>query len=842
MGLFTIFASAQTPKYKASVCHTDGTKESVYTNVIDSITFSDTASGFYEQNIWVNGVAYSSAVENIDSVSLKGSIIEYTILEEAIEDIVGGIVTSDGTYCLLQRNDSTEGYACYIGENESGELPMIVEMDTLGIIRSIFCNETIYDFVFHENTFDIIVTSDNETNTIANISYDIFNQNQKSRAQRRAVSISNEIDGWAEMANKINAVASIGQIASNPKALSSKIGILTMLGGMSDNKYVRRSAIAVDLVMSLKNGGVLGLVSGLFQAGREVLTEYWFGDVKLTTIGAEHITDTKYRVRCSVTNLSNIPFPGMFTKLTMTLKQNSIISSITGEMEQDSKYITNDNVYDFVFDGLELGKQYSFQPRLYRTWFENHSAAENMSVGSILSNPGAVGVVSVERQSECYMYGEIGTFATNSSETESIETKKTEATRGHVNFTIEVKGKGYAAPNNDKETLGQGSLGVYIKNGDEYKHYPATSINGNNFTAELSFEESIYTMDNADYSTFISTKKIEIGSYVMAYRQSDQYDYENVYYYSEPQEYELVYDEKPRAITGDKISEEQTSAVVKCKYEDYVFWDAICGIEYVHDGSMPQYKINSPADENAISITLTGLTPNTTYQYRAYFEVKGKKEYGEYKSFKTKGNNLCPDENHPHMIDLGLSVKWSCCNVGAPNPEGNGGYYSWGETSEKSDYSSTSYTLWNDLNGNGTWDVGKDNCETIDIGKDIAGSSYDVATVLMGSQWRMPTKEQCEELKNNCKSYMTTVNGKYGRIFIGEKGRIFLPAAGLKETGYDNEMGFYWTSTMGEDSGWGNTYNSIACEFYFGYGGVFISDNSAFRNIYNGLTVRAIAK
>ena len=45
----------------------------------------------------------------------------------------------------------------------------------------------------------------------------------------------------------------------------------------------------------------------------------------------------------------------------------------------------------------------------------------------------------------------------------------------------------------------------------------------------------------------------------------------------------------------------------------------------------------------------------------------------------------CPDNHHPHMIDLGLpsGTKWACCNVGANEPEANGDYYAWGETEEK---------------------------------------------------------------------------------------------------------------------------------------------------------------
>ena len=88
----------------------------------------------------------------------------------------------------------------------------------------------------------------------------------------------------------------------------------------------------------------------------------------------------------------------------------------------------------------------------------------------------------------------------------------------------------------------------------------------------------------------------------------------------------------------------------------------------------------------------------------------------------------CPDSNHPHAIDLGLpsGTKWACCNVDAKIPEGYGGYYAWGETSEKSLYSWRTYT----------YGTGYENCT--DIGKDIAGTNYDVAHVRMGGRGECP--------------------------------------------------------------------------------------------------------
>ena len=45
----------------------------------------------------------------------------------------------------------------------------------------------------------------------------------------------------------------------------------------------------------------------------------------------------------------------------------------------------------------------------------------------------------------------------------------------------------------------------------------------------------------------------------------------------------------------------------------------------------------------------------------------------------------CPDDRHPHMIDLGLpsGTLWSCCNEGAHTPADYGDHYAWGETKTK---------------------------------------------------------------------------------------------------------------------------------------------------------------
>ena len=166
----------------------------------------------------------------------------------------------------------------------------------------------------------------------------------------------------------------------------------------------------------------------------------------------------------------------------------------------------------------------------------------------------------------------------------------------------------------------------------------------------------------------------------------------------------------------------------------------------------------------------------------------------------------CPDNHHPHMIDLGLpsGTKWACCNVGASAPEGYGGYYAWGETEEKIEYYEGSYKYYQ----NGTY---------VDIGSDIAGTQYDVAHVKWGGSWVMPSNEQQNELRNNCAYEWTTLNGVNGGKFTSmiNKASIFLPAAGCRRNDdlYNaGSFGGYESSTQDLDYSGG----AYGCAFVLG--------------------------
>lgn len=163
---------------------------------------------------------------------------------------------------------------------------------------------------------------------------------------------------------------------------------------------------------------------------------------------------------------------------------------------------------------------------------------------------------------------------------------------------------------------------------------------------------------------------------------------------------------------------------------------------------------------------------------------------------------LCPDGNHPHIIDLGLpsGTKWACCNVGASKPEEYGGYYAWGEVESKSKYDWSTYPY---ADGHGEYQEIEN-----DYGS-IAGTKYDVAYTKWGDTWKMPSIEHINELVFECTRTWETINGVNGILVKGPNGNtFFLPAAGSRPSSNNvGNNGFYWSSVR-EHGAYGLEFSS----------------------------------
>ena len=147
--------------------------------------------------------------------------------------------------------------------------------------------------------------------------------------------------------------------------------------------------------------------------------------------------------------------------------------------------------------------------------------------------------------------------------------------------------------------------------------------------------------------------------------------------------------------------------------------------------------------------SLSDLEQGKTYYYRAYYYCDGEYQYGETCSLTTPVEWSCPDNNHPHWIDLGLpsGTQWCCCNGGASSPEDFGGFYELEE---------------------------------------IASMA--------------PSLEQINELIDACTYtyHITILGSELVAKFVGPSGTIYIPCAGAFWWGeYYREYahGDYWSST-----------------------------------------------
>ncbi len=262
------------------------------------------------------------------------------------------------------------------------------------------------------------------------------------------------------------------------------------------------------------------------------------------------------------------------------------------------------------------------------------------------------------------------------------------------------------------------------------------------------------------------------------------------------------------------------------------FNTAVCGGNVTSDGNLtvtargvcwstsPNPTINNSKTTNgsgtgSFTSNITGLTDGTTYYVRAYATNSKGTAYGEEKNFTTV--SLI---NGHEWVDLGLpsGLKWATSNVEHNYPATYSNFYAWGETTTKASYDQSNSVTYNqeisDFSGNAT---------------------YDAARANWGSTWRMPTKTEMEELKNNCTWTWTTQSGINGMRVTGPNGNsIFLPAMGKFDgssqfgtTGY----GYYWSSTPDES----DTYGAYYLYFDSGRHTVYCLDR------YYGYTVRPVS-
>ena len=245
-------------------------------------------------------------------------------------------------------------------------------------------------------------------------------------------------------------------------------------------------------------------------------------------------------------------------------------------------------------------------------------------------------------------------------------------------------------------------------------------------------------------------------------------------------------------------------------------------------------------------LSVRGVCKNPSKQHEMYVWQNGGKTtfvVADVDSVTFGKENTPPatgTENGYEWVDLGLSVKWATCNVGATKPEEYGDYFAWGETQPKSIYDWSSYkycngssstlTKYNTVSSLGT----VDNKTTLELSDDAARANW-------GGSWRMPTDAELTELCEQCTWTWTRQNGVYGYKVTSKKSgytnkSIFLPGAGYRSGSSllgAGSIGSFWLSSLE------TIIPGFACGLYFSSDRVG-RDDCYIRNY--GLSVRPVCQ
>ena len=240
--------------------------------------------------------------------------------------------------------------------------------------------------------------------------------------------------------------------------------------------------------------------------------------------------------------------------------------------------------------------------------------------------------------------------------------------------------------------------------------------------------------------------------------------------------------------------------------------------------------------------------PNTTY----YQYIDGDRCISEFKYTYTEVKDTPARVVPEGTVDLGLSVFWATCNLGAASPENDGDYYAWGATETR--YSSISGDKAIIKEGHKTKSYEDYKYCIITPGEagqpaDTTWTKYnetdgkkqldpedDAATQILGNGWRIPTHDEWTELRNHTRTVEVTdtdgnVTGAYlySTVEGYEDKYIFIPYPKYmaNDTIYsDFDIAGMWSSTCIDP--WTSTLKRYAySELPFG-----VSHNSRFWNAH----------
>lgn len=647
--IYYLQAFGQVPNIEIEI---DGVKNVIPITVIDSITYDNDDTSF-NQIIWNKGRQFSTSVNNVNQLSFSSEEIEYNTFEAKEHGIESGIINSLGQFAAAGKDTiSNNGVVILIGDISKEEPQIIIHVDSFRLVRYVYCENIIYRYFYGENDFTVLaLNEDGDSINCETYAYTLLQDSQaKSRMIRRAGgTISNS--GWFNLLNLVD----IGASMRNP----TNSTLLSNWASMQQNPLLSFGGDAAVLALGPWYSKALVSLKWF-----DNIWNFWvFRGATITTLPHEELSIDKVRLSCQVDGLNRIPRIRNFEAYAVcTMK----LRAWSGNGADPSEYlnwqikdrdINSDGVQSFDFDNLLLESQYQYQPQLNLAWTE----VEARIYVDIEGDFDTWTTFTEEKQSFQSIRGNEGSFWTSKPNVSTGEAQ-------YVGVTDAVVSCSFGnVPDN-------ATCGIEYTDGEQTNSKEVSNKEGESFPILDGLKPSTtYT-----YRAFVQTKHKKYYGNKMSFTT-----------------------QTPSCSTGDVISKTQTSAIVKCIYNN-VAEGIECGVMVSGDDGLRPFTTSST--EGAREINLTGLKPATTYNYWAYIDYDGTPINGVVKSFTTDSPSL--------------AGTWNCTITKGTSTE------SWKITLTEDHKGSAVKTDGSSNTFEASWGVGADGKASVGFAYVISTSSY----------------------------------------------------------------------------------------------------------------------
>lgn len=596
--LFTIHGMSQVRHIEIS---SNGETVLVPITVIDSITY-DYQDMSYNQVIWNKGYSYKSRVNDIEQVKFQEGQVSYNNFSAKEYGIDNGIINSLGQYAVIGKDTiSNNGAVILIGDINNSEPQITVHIDSLKLVRYVYCDNLVYRYFYGKNDFTTLTL--NENGDSLNCETYTYNQLQRLQNKTRSIyrtggTISNS--GWFNLFSLLDMSTTL----KNPTSSS----LLSNWASMQHNPFLSFCGDAAGLAIGPWYSKALILLKWF----DNIWNSFVFRGATIETLPHDNLSVDAVRLKCNIKGLDKIPQINNLEAFTLCSMKLRPISGVGAPSNQYMKWevkerdVNADGEQCFDFQDLLLESQYEYYPQLNLAWTEAQASIWVELSDDVMSDIEDWTIVTEDRKSFQSVRGEAGQFYTTKPNVTTVDPY-------YVYVTSAVVGCSFA------NVPSSAYCGIEYSDGIQAQ------------TVNLSPKEETFPIINGlkpnttyTYKGFVQTK------YKKYYGKEKTFTTRN-----------------PSCSTGDVVSKTENSAIVKCYYANVKDDGFECGI--VVSGENYTMKITSNSEEGAQEINIFGLEPSTTYNYWAYVDVEGIPITGVPHSFTTNPKEL-PD----------ISGAWTC--------------------------------------------------------------------------------------------------------------------------------------------------------------------------------------